>query len=62
MSTNVLTTLRLAPALILGAGMIFMPHSPRWLVGQGREDDALAVLSRVRHLEPNNEVIQLEFL
>jgi len=42
--------------------MIFMPHSPRWLVSREREEDALAVLTRVRALAPGSEVIQLEFL
>ncbi|KAF8304939.1 general substrate transporter [Clavulina sp. PMI_390] len=54
--------LQLVPAIILGVGMLFMPHSPRWLVGRGREDEALAVLANVRKLPAENEIIQLEFL
>ena len=36
------------PAIVLFIGMMRMPESPRWLVAQGREDDALAVLQQVR--------------
>lgn len=36
------------PAIVLGFGMIVMPESPRWLVKNGRPDEALKVLKRVR--------------
>ncbi|TFY58399.1 hypothetical protein EVJ58_g6441 [Rhodofomes roseus] len=54
--------LQLVPALILGVGILFMPFSPRWLVNQGRDEEALMVLSRARGLPPNSEVVQIEFL
>ncbi|KZT02553.1 general substrate transporter [Laetiporus sulphureus 93-53] len=54
--------LQLVPALILGVGIFFMPFSPRWLVNNGRDEEALAVLSRARNLPPDSEVIQIEFL
>lgn len=31
----------------LAVGMILMPHSPRWLMERGRDDEARAVLARV---------------
>ena len=34
----------------------------RWLINNGREDEALAVLSRARGLPPDSEVVQIEFL
>jgi sugar porter (SP) family MFS transporter len=36
------------PGAALAIGMFFMPYSPRWLVEQGREDEARDVLSRLR--------------
>ena len=41
------------PAVILGAGMLFLPETPRWLVSHGRADLARRTLERVR---PPNEV------
>ena len=54
--------LQLAPAVILFVGMIFMPFSPRWLVHQGREEEARRVLSSLRGLAPDHELVELEFL
>ncbi|KIP07658.1 hypothetical protein PHLGIDRAFT_105427, partial [Phlebiopsis gigantea 11061_1 CR5-6] len=54
--------LQLVPAIVLGVGILFMPFSPRWLVNQGREDEALAVLSKARSLPPDHEMVQIEFL
>lgn len=36
------------PAAAFGIGLIFIPNSPRWLVGRGYADQALAVLKRIR--------------
>ncbi|EJD45570.1 general substrate transporter [Auricularia subglabra TFB-10046 SS5] len=54
--------LQLVPALVLGAGILFMPFSPRWLVNQGRDDEALVVLARARELDPSSDLVQIEFL
>ncbi len=36
------------PAVLMFVGMLFQHESPHWLIAQGREDEARAVLSRVR--------------
>jgi SP family galactose:H+ symporter-like MFS transporter len=40
--------LALIPAVAFGFGLTFIPNSPRWLVGRGHPDQALAVLKRIR--------------
>ncbi|RHZ55293.1 hypothetical protein CDV55_102545 [Aspergillus turcosus] len=54
--------LQLVPAVILGAGMIFMPFSPRWLIHHDREDEAKKVLMSLRGLPADDPLLQLEFL
>ncbi|KAF7556690.1 hypothetical protein G7Z17_g1198 [Cylindrodendrum hubeiense] len=54
--------LQMAPALLLFVGMIWMPFSPRWLLHHGRESEAREVLSNLRDLPPDHELIELEFL
>ncbi|KAK3347879.1 general substrate transporter [Neurospora tetraspora] len=54
--------LQLAPALILFFGMMFMPFSPRWLIHHGREAEARKVLSNLRGLSQDHELVELEFL
>jgi hypothetical protein len=54
--------LQLAPAVLLGVGIIFMPFSPRWLVHHDREDEARTVLASLRNLSADDPLIELEFL
>ncbi|KXT03881.1 hypothetical protein AC578_8958 [Pseudocercospora eumusae] len=54
--------LQLVPAVFLGAGMIFMPFSPRWLVHHDREVEARKTLASLRDLPQDHELIELEFL
>lgn len=53
--------LQLAPAVLLGVGMVFMPFSPRWLVHHDREADAHRVLAKLRGLPQDHELIELEY-
>jgi sugar porter (SP) family MFS transporter len=53
--------LQLVPAVLLGAGMLFMPFSPRWLVHHDREAEASRVLAQLRSLPEDHELIELEF-
>jgi len=43
--------IQLIPAAILLVGMYFAPYSPRWLVLQGRTDEALSTLLTLRSTE-----------
>jgi len=42
--------------------MIFMPFSPRWLINHGREEEARKVLSELRGMPPDHELVEIEFL
>ena len=46
------------PGLVLAVGMIFMPHSPRWLMEKGREDEAREVLARTRDEDEIEEELE----
>ncbi|KAJ7650213.1 general substrate transporter [Roridomyces roridus] len=54
--------LQLVPAVILGVGIMFMPFSPRWLVNQGRDEEAITVLSNARGASKESDLVQIEFL
>jgi MFS family permease len=54
--------LQLIPAMVLFAGILFMPFSPRWLIHHGREEEARGVLAKLRGLELEHELVELEFL
>lgn len=56
------TALQILPG-VLAFGLLFaLPESPRWLIMQGREEQALSVLADLSDLEPGDDDIRQEFL
>lgn len=53
--------LQLVPGFVLGTGIVFFPFSPRWLVGVGRDQDALSSLCRLRRVSPDDHRVLLEW-
>jgi Sugar (and other) transporter len=49
------------PGFVIGAGIAFLPYSPRWLTSRGRHEESLAVLSRLRSLPPTDERVLHEW-
>ncbi|KAL2831434.1 sugar transporter [Aspergillus cavernicola] len=49
-------------AWILFFGMFFFPFSPRWLMTKHREADAVAALSKLRRLSPDDPLLKAEIL
>jgi hypothetical protein len=41
--------------------MFILPFSPRWLISQGREEEAYKVIQRLHEDKKNEEFIKLEF-
>jgi MFS family permease len=54
--------LQIFPALVLGIGMLFYPESPRFWLMTGKEDQALAALSRIRRMQPTDQRLRNEFI
>jgi SP family galactose:H+ symporter-like MFS transporter len=53
--------LAIVPAAIFGLGMIFLPESPRWLVGRGQREMARATLARIRGTQDvHAELVDIE--
>jgi sugar porter (SP) family MFS transporter len=50
--------LAVIPAVVLFVGMYFMPETPRWLVSEGREEEARRVLGRTRTEEEVEDEIR----
>ncbi|GJN79830.1 hypothetical protein PLIIFM63780_003350 [Purpureocillium lilacinum] len=54
--------LQIAPAIVLGVGMIFYPESPRFYLMRKDEDKALKSLARLRGVHPDSDVLREEYL
>ncbi|KAM5448687.1 hypothetical protein MaudCBS49596_005193 [Microsporum audouinii] len=53
---------QILPALILGAGILFFPDSPRWLFMKDREEDGRKSLATLRQKPADHHTIETEFL
>lgn len=54
--------LQALPSLLQVAAVGFMPESPRWLIGKGRDEEARAILTRLHgNGNPDDDVVRLEF-
>ncbi|KAF4221520.1 hypothetical protein CNMCM5878_008768 [Aspergillus fumigatiaffinis] len=55
--------IQILPALVLAAGMLlFMPQSPRHLMNQGREEECLQTLARLRDTSVDGISVRIEYL
>ena len=50
------------PAIILLLGLFFLPESPRWLISQGMDQQAVLVLTKLRNQECNGEIQEIKQL
>ncbi|OZJ05111.1 hypothetical protein BZG36_01380 [Bifiguratus adelaidae] len=53
--------LQLILGAILALGILFFPHSPRWLMAQGRDDEAARVLSKLRRKPVDSPLVVAEW-
>ncbi|ORX95957.1 sugar transporter [Basidiobolus meristosporus CBS 931.73] len=51
--------IQITPAIVLLFSMSFLPKTPRWLVSQGRKDEAMCVLRKVCN-NPEDEFMEIE--
>ncbi|USP82034.1 hypothetical protein yc1106_09308 [Curvularia clavata] len=54
--------IQIFPGLVLGIGMLFFPESPRYYCMRDNEEAGLRALARVRRAQPDDPVVQKEYL
>tara|TARA_R110002060_G_scaffold52268_3_gene63215 strand:+ start:923 stop:1492 length:570 start_codon:yes stop_codon:yes gene_type:complete len=63
LSWHLPSAIQIIPGLLLGLGaFFFLPYSPRWLAAEGREDEPLSVLSRLRMLPSTDSRVRREWI
>ncbi|KAH7138183.1 general substrate transporter [Dendryphion nanum] len=53
--------LQMIPGFVLGAGIVFLPFSPRWLASKGRDQEALENLAKLRRLPTTDSRVVQEW-
>ncbi|KAF2155533.1 general substrate transporter [Myriangium duriaei CBS 260.36] len=53
--------IQMTPAIVLGFGVPFLPYSPRWLCGKGRDQQALETLGKLRQFSVTDERVLREW-
>ena len=51
----------MAPAILLGIGIPFLPYSPRWLGSRGRDEEVLQTLSKIRGFPTTDPRVMREY-
>lgn len=54
--------LQILPAIILGIGVLFFPESPRWLMKQDRDEDAIKTLEKLRRQSRDHPLLAAEYI
>ncbi|KAJ5766122.1 uncharacterized protein N7511_003738 [Penicillium nucicola] len=54
--------IQMVPAIFLGVGIPFLPYSPRWLAGRGRDEEALQTLCKLRGVSETDERVLREWV
>lgn len=54
--------IQIFPAIVLGIALFWMPYSPRWLVEQGRDEEAKSTLSYLRNSPAETPEVVTEYL
>lgn len=51
--------IQLIPAVLMCAGVFYLPYSPRWLCQQGRDEESLQTLAKIRqHATTDERVLE----
>ncbi|KAM0261460.1 hypothetical protein ACHAPA_009780 [Fusarium lateritium] len=53
--------IQMSPAIVLSAGVFMLPYSPRWLSQQGRDEEALRTLAKIRQLPNTDDRVMREW-